>query len=178
MAKKNDITRTSGLLRHVNKQTFGANATVEIGEAIDNPAFGRGGAHTGIEIARILVMPDPASPTFGGAAAGGYYQGQIQIGDQSGVPAVVDPQDEGLFAHLHHVSSVSAQGGNAHSYPKMMPIINVVPIIVEQYYTVVHQGANSAVYNSIAVFTIIDYYAVEVPDSVYTQIVLSRRDQS
>jgi len=178
MAKATTIKRTSGLLRHVNKQTFGANATTEIGEAIDNPGFGRGGAHTGIEIERILIVPDPASATFSSIASGGYYQAQVQIGDQSGTPAVIDPQDEGLFAHLHMLNNISTNGGSVHSWPKMMPIINVVPIIVEQYYTVVHQGANSAQYNSQSVFTIIDYYAVEVPDSTYTQIVLSRRDQS
>lgn len=184
MAKKKSshpfgLSRTSGLLRHVNKQTFGANAETEIAESIPNPAFGRGGVHTGMEISRILVVPDPLnSNLFGASAVNGLYQCQLQIGEAPSTPVVIDPQDEGLFAHLHFISSVSTNGGNAHSWPKMVPIINVVPVIIEQYFNVTHVGMNNSAYNDESVFTIIDYYTVEVPDAVYTQIALSRRDQS
>lgn len=171
--------RTSGLLRHINEQTLDGTATTEVAEAIANPAFGRGGVHTGMEIARIMVVPAVASTAFASQGAGGFFICQLQLGDQSATPVVIDPNSENLFAHLHHISALTTSGATAIQFPMMVPIVNVVPIIVEQYLTVTWQAAAVAtVYNSQKVFTVIDYFTVDVPDSVYTSIVLSHRDQS
>lgn len=173
------LRRTSGLLRHTNEQTFSADASVEVGETIANPAFGRGGAHTGMEVARILFMPDPAAGTFGASAADSYFICQLQIGEAASTPVYIAPNDESLFAHLHAMNSVVTSGGGyGPIFPMVVPIINVVPVIIEQYFHVLVQGINTAGMNSKKVYTIIDYYTVDVPDSVYTQIALSRRDQS
>jgi len=173
------VQRTSGLLRHTNEQTTAANATTEVAEAIDNPAFGRGGVHTGMEVERIIFMPSVGAPNYGGIGASGYFMTQIQVGDQSATPLHLDPDDEALFAHLHCISDLSTSGaGFGPVYPMVVPIVNVVPIIIEQYFTIMHEAQNLVQYNSKQLFTIVDYYTVEVPDSVYTQIMMSRRDQS
>ena len=173
------LKRTSGLLRHTNSQTMAAAATTEVGEAITNPAFGRGGVHTGMEIVRMLLIPGPLALTYGGAVLSGHFISQVQVGDQSAVPVLMPPTNEALFAHLHVISTLTTSGAAVGPiFPMNIPIINVVPIIVEQFFTVVHEAASHASYNDEIVHTVIDYFTVEVPDAVYTQIVLSRRDQS
>lgn len=178
MAKRKDpsgLQVLSSVLRHTNKQTFGADASVAIAEAIDNPGWDTAGKR-GIRIHRIVFMPGK-NELFGYPSTGPHAT-QIQQGDQTSAPGLKNADDADLFAQFSFYNGYVTSGGGAAIWPVDIPVISVVPIIVAERFSIAHQAVNHGAYNAMDIFTMIYYDIVKVPTDMYNAMLMQRLNQS
>lgn len=182
MAKRR-ASKTSGLvqtgwepmtpsLRHVNTQTFGANATTEIGEAISNPGYSDVNnmidARTGLLIEAAGVMGDFDSVFALGAAGNATLASQIQVGDRTGTPECLNPGSAWLIAGLDWRRFNATSGAQDGVWPKPMFMHRRPPIVVVPEITITHYGSNLTTFNSLNIYTIIFYRVVRMTDQLFS----------
>jgi len=169
MAKKGGnwaIKPYTPILKHVNKQSFAA-AVVDIAETISNPAY-RESEYTGMVIAGIKVVPDPGNSAMAMGNDNYYYINQLQIGDRSAAPAVLDPDSPQLLSHFELQALVSGNAGKMWvSSPWYPDILWTSPVIVEEKYTIYHDASNISVFQSKDFFTIVYYQLAELGADIY-----------
>jgi len=170
----------SSLVRHLNKQTIGANSSTVIGESITNPAYREAASdeYLGILIVGAFMDRKYSAPfTFNNGQAS-IITSQIQYGDQSVTPAIKDRDDQ--FLHSHGSIEwgwASSVGFQDFTGLLPMPIQKMHPddVIVTPEFTVVHDfDSNAANYQSKEVHTEILYHVVKVPDKVFTRMLMDQ----
>ena len=173
------IAPISDLMRHINKTSIGADSSVVVGEVIPNPAY-RESAHDvylGVVIDRMMVWPKFTAPCGNGTLLATQWTTQMQTGNQVGTPAVMDIDNEFLFAHGNRTSrSSTAVGfGLAEFFPIPLDVVKAIPIIVTPEFSIIHDaGVNNAEFQSKEIVTIIEYTIVEVPDHLFTQMLMNQ----
>lgn len=182
MARKgiSKVTPVGTALRHLNKQTFLADSSTVLGESIPNPAYREAAdaRYLGMLVTSIRVYPKFSAPITGFAAAASFlWQSQLQTGEQSAVPAIMDLDDEFLFAAAMLYSDMRTAVGFVirQIFPIELEPVKATPIIVTPEFTVIHDaGVNDANFASKEVHTVIEYQIVEVPDRLFTQMLMNQ----
>jgi len=172
------LTPRGEVLRHLNKQTFSVDASDEMAENIPNPAYRESAKdeYLGMLVHDITVWPKFTAPFGNGTPVACVWTSQVQTGDQTGAPEIMDLDNEFLFAHGQFYSwaatSVGFQVGSI--WPVECEIVKALPIIVTPTYSILHGAVNNAEYNNEEVHTIIRYQVVEVPDRLFTQMLMNQ----
>lgn len=174
---KDPIVFTSELLRMVNVQTLGANATVESAEALTTPGVSDGQLG-GMFVVAAKFSFSPLLGTGGLAShptGPGRYTCQIQTGDRSADPATLEPDSPYFFASLSAVCMQVTSGATLYFEPVALDIARPEPVIVMDKFTVTHHGANQALHNDEKVFLEIIYRTCLLDETVYSRLL---RNQS
>lgn len=169
-------------MRHLNKVSFAADSSTVIGEAVANPAYRESATnrYLGMLIHRIRVYGKLTDMAADQQAAGNYdFVSQLQTGDQSGTPAVMDLDNEFLFAHGSIAFRLSSGVGFQFMSPGVWPLdlepVKATPIIVTPEFTMVHDAVvNHAAFQNKEMNTVIEYQIVEVPDRIFTQMLMNQ----
>lgn len=173
------FTVRSSVIRHVNQQTSGADSSVVFGEAIDNPAYREAASdeYLGIIILAAIVDKKLSAP-FSTHVGGAYIMDhQIQYGDQTGTPAVLDRTSQFLHMYVQkEVAFATAVGWDeAMWWPATLRKMHPDDVIVTPKFTVVHSfGVNTAAYQSKPIETELLYQVVQVPDKVFTRMLMDQ----
>lgn len=163
----NPIIFTSEVLRMVNTQTMGADATVESGEALTTPGVSDG-SDGGMFVVDAFFQPSTLAGTFMLTMnAASFWKTQIQTGDRSTTPLTLEPTSPWYFANLNIIST---SGGMAITFPLPLHIDRPEPIIVMDQFTVMHQGTNVAWHNDEKVHLVILYRTCMIHSDVYNRI--------
>lgn len=173
------FTARSSPIRHINKQTSEADSSTVFAEAIANPAYRESASdeYLGILILSAFVdmqLSAPLTPHVGGAYS---IAAQIQYGDQTGTPAVMDRDNQFLHMYAHKELSWASSVGWGQSELWPLPLRKIHPddVIVTPEFTVVHDfGVNTAAYQSKPIECEIIYQIVEVPDKVFTRMLMDQ----
>lgn len=171
------VTFTSETIRHVNQQTMAADSTNAVAEAIPTPGYSEVG-YSGCFIVGAQVSPAPAAAALI-APTDCQYACQLQTGDRTGTPALLNPNDVGFFAQLILNAGITTSGYWLQRFPMMMPISMPVPIIVMPDITICHDAtANVAEIQSKVVYVEIFYRTVRLVDRAYTGLLLQQQRTS
>ena len=162
----------TGLLRHINKQTTAA-AVVDIAEAIDNPAY-REGAMTGMLIRAVKLIMDPGNSALGVDNSSYYMVSQLQVGDRSAAPSILDPDSPWLMSHYENQGALATYGRIVLTSPMYHDILKPEPVIVSREFTVYWDGTDAVNFQSKDVFTLVYYQNVEVHKDVYHRLLLDQ----
>lgn len=180
MAKKSSGMKVvmSGL-RHTNLQTISGTASVEIAEAISNPAYleSNPNQRQGMLLERVRVFMETIDPVEVGAGASHTISHQITTGDNEGTPALVEPSDAKLV--MHAATQVNVSTGVGFNITRVWPVelesVMGLPLIVTPKLTVTHDfDYNSAAYQNKDVYTIIDYSIVSIPAEQFSTLLLNQ----
>lgn len=178
MAEVKKITPTSEVLEHVNSQTYSADASVAMAEAI--PTFGYSEAgNSGMLLVGAWWGPSIHINSVYGAVALNFVTTQIQSGDQAAAPAVVDFDDNTLISGYAGKESFVTGGSElVVEWPKPHFFFRPTPVIVAQEFTIVHDAINNALLNSIEVFTILHFMTVAIPSAMYMRLLMDQQRRS
>jgi len=171
------VTFTSEVIRHVNEMTIPADSTTAVAESIPTPGYSEVG-YSGCFIVAVQFSPAPATAKM---AAPGDVQWcvQIQTGDRTATPALLNPNDVGFFAQLITNSQITTSGFIIEKFPQAVPVSMPVPIIVLPDLTVCHDAtANVAEIADAVVYTEIFYRTVRLDDRAYTGLLLQQQRTS
>jgi len=154
------------ILKHVNKQTF-ASTVADLGEAIPNPAY-REGQYTGMLLRGIKVIADPGNSAMAMGNDNYYYVNQLQIGDRSASPAILDPDSPLLVSHFELQALVSSSSGKMWvSAPWYPDILWTTPVVVQDQFTIYQDATNIGVFQSKDFFTIVYYQLANIGADIY-----------
>lgn len=176
---KDDIVPTSDVLKHINKQTFGADASAAIAEAIPTFGYSEQGS-SGFLLLGAFVMP-AAGVDFGFSTATNAqtYTCQIQAGNRMAAPALVNVDHYAHIAEYRRTGRVTTSAGHDHyEMPLPLHIFRPTPVLVTQEFTICHDAANDAVWNSKVVYVILHFMTVSIPDKVYMRLMMDQQRQS
>lgn len=157
---------TSDVMAHINKQTFGADASTAIGEAIPNPGWSVKDP-LGIVIVSAFLMQEPTAGKAMVIASDGDFVSQLQTGDRSASPALIEPDQPGFLAHRRLVAEMDTSGLTLLAEPLSLPVLFPQPFILTKDYTVVHRAVNVPAVNSTDIFTIIWFHTAEFTHQMY-----------
>lgn len=153
----------------VNTQTSDATATTEVAEALTTPGVSDG-SNGGMFVVDAFFQPSPLLGTFGvNPSPSGWWRTQIQTGDRSAGPAILEPTSPYYFANLNILFNVATSGAAIVTWPLPLHITRPEPVIVMDQFTVTHMGVNGAMYNSELVHVEILYRTCMLHDSVYNR---------
>lgn len=173
------IKFTSGMLQHMNEQTFGANASTDIAEKISTPGVTQGGAsREACYVHSIAIDGQGATPIIYGTTASLFLTTQLQYGNRTGTPAVEDRQSPFVFTSGTIGIYVNASGASFYQMPRFHPILAPVPILVHDELTIAHVGVNNAGLNSKDVLTIIHYQTCVITDMGLYQALLLQQTRT
>lgn len=171
------VTFTSEVIRHVNEQTMNANSSVAVAEAIPTPGYSEVG-YSGAFIVGAQVSPAAAVAALV-APLDIQYACQLQVGDKSGTPALLNPVDVGFFAQLVMNSQITTSGWGLIDFPRPIPISMPVPIIVMPSITITHKcDANTPEFASKVVYVEVFYRTVRLADRAYAGLLLQQQRTS
>lgn len=171
------IEFTSEVIRHVNRSTMDANSATGVAEAISTPGYSENGM-TGCMIMGAQVSFDVNS-TKGLAATTITYVCQIQTGDRSATPTLIDPDEVGFFGQVILKSIFTTSGTDHVIYPLPINISMPVPIVVLPAITIVHQtSADSTSFDTDDIFVELFYRTVKLRPEAYTGLLLSQQRTS
>lgn len=166
-------------LRHTNLQNLGADSSVVAAEAISNPAYleTNPGRRQGMLIKDARVYLSHAAPVGLWTTNGHTICNQIQTGDQTGTPALMEITDAQLVATAQFQLTVATNVGFTFMRPfpfQLEPVMGM-PLIVTPEFTVVHDfDHNNATYQNEDVYTVIDYAIVEVNSEMFSTLLLNQ----
>lgn len=157
-----------GVNVHINKQTFGADATTPIYETIDTPGVSIAGKIACV-IQAVEVFPDLQDAQ---ATIFNRWKTQIAAGTQT---AFVDI-DNNKFICQKELYCVSTAAGVTplFQFPQVIVPVSKPFIIVDPKMTIIHQSSNAADINSDNVFTTFSYVNVELSLEVHQSILNSQ----
>lgn len=180
-----DMIPLTRVVRHINKQTFGANAATAISEAIDAPGFGgdfstRKGYRSSPMLVQAWACQDPAqdSACTGVNAA---FRAQIIDGDRTGDITgadMLDYDDNDLIMDLRLDLGFVTSGMGQTLGPWPLTPVTPLPILVKEKFTVAFQAGNHASWNSNDIFLIMWYQVMEIPSDYYTELLLNQQRKS
>lgn len=167
--EKDPIIFTSDVLRMVNEQTMGSNASAEVAEALTTPGVSDGSDGAMFILEAKISMNSVLQTGAFVLGSSGQWTSQIQTGNRATTPVLVPPSSPFYFAHLTFTSRITTSGMNGGIYPVALDIARPEPVIVMGEFTIVHQGANHADHNDELVFMEILYRTCMLDDSVYNR---------
>jgi len=171
------VTFTSEVIRHTNSLTVPADSTTAAAEAIPTPGYSEAG-YSGALIVGVQVSPKPGTHKLV-AKSDSNFTIQLQSGDHSETPELIDPDAVGFFAQIQIVHAVVTSGMLRGIYPLRMPISMPVPIIVLPKMTIcVDASANVSELANTVLFTEIFYRTVRLADRAYTGLLLQQQRTS
>jgi hypothetical protein len=168
---------TSEVIRHVNEQVLGVAATTAVAEAIPTPGYSEVG-YSGAFIVGAQLSPKPGVNALITAALQQYVC-QLQVGDRTAAPALLNPNDVGFFAQRVQCSTITTSGAVVRDYPVPIPISMPVPIIVMPHITICHDcTVDEANHAGETVYVEIFYRTVRLDDRAYAGLLLQQQRTS
>ena len=165
------IKPVSKVLRAVNKQTSGAG--VAVAEAISTPGYSEqpsraDGDRTGCLILDAFIWSKYDELGGGVATNEPIWEAQIQTGDQTGTPAMLDPDSPYLLGDIRLDTPLATSGAAQYTFPMHMTFFQQPPLVVMPEITFAHWTHNHAQYNSKDLWVVMFYQIVEIAASLFT----------
>ena len=171
------ITFTSEVIRHVNKQQIGAVSNQAVAEAISTPVYSEGGL-SGCYIVGAQISPQ-GDNYKGMTAQDMLFCCQLQSGDRTASPGILDPDEVGFIGQYIHYQDLASYGLHQTEWPRPISISLPVPIVVLPEITIVYKyHSDLAEFDYTYWFCEIFYRTVRLRPEAYTGLLLSQQRTS